>query len=622
MTTANSNVDLDDHVDSEIASCLTLSEPRCFFLFAGAGSGKTRSLEEALKHIRNKYGDELRITGRVVAVITYTNAACDEIKRRVSMDPLFHISTIHSFAWDLIGGFNKDIRDWLRIRIAEDIREIEEAERKGRPGTQASISRIADIAAKKQRLDILDGIKSFIYNPNADNRETNSLNHAEVIAICAKFLTDKPMLQRILVTKHPFLLIDESQDTNKSLVDALLCVEAANRGRFCLGFFGDIMQRIYGDGKERFEEAIPVGWEKPRKQLNHRCPKRIVMLINQIRRDVDSNLQVARTDSIEGNVRLFILPSNTADKPAAEHAIRLKMAELTGDTNWKEREACKILILEHHMAARRMSFQNVFDPLYEIGEFRTGLLDGSLPILRFFSERVLPLVEASRNADKFRVAKVVRERSPLISAPVLKTSGSAQAQLELAKAAVTSFNALWHEADPTCGQILKNISQSGLFSIPDSLIPFVDVLEDASSDTELDDNTGSPSILAVTKFLRARFSEIERYVSYLDEHSAFDTHQGVKGLEFDRVMVVMDDTDARGFLFSYEKLFGAKDRTAADIKNEREGRETGLDRTRRLFYVTCSRAKSSLALIAYSDDPSAVRSHVVRNGWFEEHEVA
>ena len=86
-------------------------------------------------------------------------------------------------------------------------------------------------------------------------------------------------------------------------------------------------------------------------------------------------------------------------------------------------------------------------------------------------------------------------------------------------------------------------------------------------------------------------------------------------------MVVMDDTDARGFMFSYEKLFGAKARTTADLKNEREGRETGIDRTRRLFYVTCSRARKSLALIAYTDNPDAVRRHVLANQWFEPTEV-
>ena len=44
-------------------------------------------------------------------------------------------------------------------------------------------------------------------------------------------------------------------------------------------------------------------------------------------------------------------------------------------------------------------------------------------------------------------------------------------------------------------------------------------------------------------------------------------------------MVVMDDTDARGFLFSLDKLFGAKARTATDIKNENGGQR---DRSRSL----------------------------------------
>ncbi len=92
-------------------------------------------------------------------------------------------------------------------------------------------------------------------------------------------------------------------------------------------------------------------------------------------------------------------------------------------------------------------------------------------------------------------------------------------------------------------------------------------------------------------------------------------------MEFERVMVLMDDGEARGFLFGYDKLLGAKAPTAADIKNTREGKETSVDRTRRLFYVTCSRARSSLALVAYSPDPTAVRAHVIENEWFAADEV-
>jgi len=85
--------------------------------------------------------------------------------------------------------------------------------------------------------------------------------------------------------------------------------------------------------------------------------------------------------------------------------------------------------------------------------------------------------------------------------------------------------------------------------------------------------------------------------------------------------VVMDDAEAGGFLFSFEKLFGAKALTATDLKNEREGNETGVDRTRRLFYVTCSRAKESLALVAYSSAPDTVRQTLIEQGWFGPEEI-
>lgn len=39
-----------------MANCLNLENPKSFFLFAGAGSGKTRALVEAMQMFRLKYG--------------------------------------------------------------------------------------------------------------------------------------------------------------------------------------------------------------------------------------------------------------------------------------------------------------------------------------------------------------------------------------------------------------------------------------------------------------------------------------------------------------------------------------------------------------------------------------
>src|SRR5271157_5733560 len=115
----------DAEADRIIAECVSAVPPISFFLFAGAGSGKTRSLVEALKVIKKKVGTQFRLNGRRVGVITFTNKACDEIKHRLEYDALFAVSTIHSFAWSLIKGLNNDMREWLKINLQQEIAEIQ-----------------------------------------------------------------------------------------------------------------------------------------------------------------------------------------------------------------------------------------------------------------------------------------------------------------------------------------------------------------------------------------------------------------------------------------------------------------------------------------------------------------
>ena len=167
--------DLDNPADAEIAACLDLAHPRSFFLFAGAGSGKTRSLVKALDHVRQLHGETLRFRGQRVGVITFTNAACDEINRRLEFDRMIEVSTIHSFAWTLIGGLNHDIREWLRTNLAAEIAELEVLESKGRAGTKASAERISKIASKGNRLANLSTVRRFVYSSTGDNRCYSSM---------------------------------------------------------------------------------------------------------------------------------------------------------------------------------------------------------------------------------------------------------------------------------------------------------------------------------------------------------------------------------------------------------------------------------------------------------------
>lgn len=89
--------------------------------------------------------------------------------------------------------------------------------------------------------------------------------------------------------------------------------------------------------------------------------------------------------------------------------------------------------------------------------------------------------------------------------------------------------------------------------------------------------------------------------------------------EFAHVMVVMDDSQAGGFLISYDKLFGGKELSTTDESN---GKETTIDRSLRLLYVTCSRARESLALVLWSTQPAVALAHIKdKSGLFAPEEV-
>lgn len=605
----------DAHVDDEIAACLNLDTPRSFFLFAGAGSGKTRSLVTALKHVQATMSDRLRSKGQRVAVITFTNAACDEIKGRLLFDPLIDVRTIHSFAWSLIEGLNHDIREWLRVDLANDIQQLRADEAKGRKGTRASATRLSKIESKTRRLGNLPNTKAFTYSPTGDNRGRDALNHSEVLQLAAHFLRTKPAMQRILVGRHPILLVDESQDTNKHLVDALFEVEAKLKGTFLLGLLGDMMQRIYSDGKEGLGEGLPEHWETPGKKLNYRCSRRIIDLINKVRSATDQQHQEPVTSAKDGVLRFFILPSDLDGKPAAEKAIARYMFELTGDEKWNEPKSIKTLTLEHRMAASRMGFIEAFAPLYDYDGWRTSFLDGSLAVSRFFSEHILSLVKAKRANDRFAVARIIKAYSPRLSQAALRQASDTKKHLDDVNTAIDMLMELWRgDGDPTLLQVLQCVAEHNLFDIPEPLKAHASgVIEIAATESSEEDEREDPQTqrdLAIQGFLQAPFSQVEPMAEYLSGNAHFDTHQGVKGLEFDRVMVIMDDTEARGFTFKYEDLFGGKIAGDKTVEN-----------TRRLFYVTASRAKESLALVAYSTSPDRVRNFVVEQEWFTHDEV-
>lgn len=606
--------------DEVIQECLNLEQPRSFFLYAGAGSGKTHSLVVAVKSLKERERQRLTFEGRQIAIITYTNAACEEIARRLEHDPLVEVSTIHAFSWRMIKGFNDDIREWLRIKLAADIDELDDKLRRAQKANKTSRANQASRDSKARRLASLDEIADFTYSPTGDNRSRQSLNHSEVIQMAAAFLPQPPLLD-VMADRHPVLLIDESQDTNGSLMDAFLQAQAAIPARFCLGLLGDTMQRIYNDGKLGLEDAIPPDWAKPEKRINRRCPTRVVDLINVIRASADDHRQIPKPGAAQGTVRMFCTQQAPGQDFSLEDRIANQMAEITGDAQWATgTEGRKTLILEHKMAGRRMGFEGVFTPLYAVEHLNTGLMDGTLPILKVFFDGVAPIVEAART-DDFRLMEAVRLRSPLLDPMYLESAGNNQLELlESVGRATQSLCEVLEDNDPLIEDVAQILQRTGLLALPDRLVEAMAQGATADAAPETSDREAL-EIHAYRVVLGRRYSEMAAFASYANGLSPFGTHQGVKGLEFPRVMAILNDEEAGGFLFSYEKLLGVTPASATDVKNEREGKDNSLSRTRRLLYVTCSRAEESLAIVVYSAQPEIAKDRVIEAGWLTAEEI-
>lgn len=605
---------IDFQVDETLEKCILSTPRKSFFLFAGAGSGKTYSLVLLLKKIHNSIGKDLLLQGKNVAVITFTNAATDEIINRLDYSPIFHISTIHSFVWDVIKYYQADIKRLYCFYIEEDLKalekKLEETEKKT---TKTYLSNVEKFEYQKERLAKAQIIEKFVYNPNGSNPEYNALKHAEVIKISAQMILENKMLQRIIAQRYPILLIDESQDTKKELIDTFFEIQRNFADIFTLGLLGDQKQRIYADGKENIEDSIPIGWEKPVKRMNYRCAKRIIQLANNIGKDIDIHAeQRPREDANNGLIRLFVIQQREGlNKDEIEQNVMRIMSEQTQDAKWTTiGTEVKVLTLEHMMAARRLGFSRFFAPLYKVSKYQMTFLQGSVSEIEFFTKEVLPIAESIKEDGRVAL-EILKKYSPLLSGQ--NTEKPYELYLKCREEAIKVANLV--NENGTIRVVVDEIIKSQLLTVPD-------VVRQAYmlSPSDIED-TVEEELRAWVEVMDLPINMVRSYDDYVNHRSQFDTHQGVKGLEFDRVMVIIDDSEIKGFLFSYDKLFGVKDLSNVDLKNKENGKETSIERTQRLFYVTCTRAKNSLAVVMYTNNPERVKTETIRKGWFEENEI-
>lgn len=609
----------DTPADVELRNCLSAEKRQCFVMVAGAGSGKTTSLIKALTSIVKQYGPELQRRRQRIACITYTEVASEEIWADVGNHPLVHVSTIHSFMWMIVRSFQQDIRTWVAARIDEKLEELRVKAANFGPRVQqrSRDKNLRDIERYEAERARIAEVKTFTYGTGSDYPR-GLLGHDDIIRISTQLLAERKLFRSLVAQQFPFLFVDESQDTAESVVLALKSVAAQMTGHFCLGFFGDPMQRIYVTGIG----TIPVedDWATITKPENFRCSTSVLAVANAIRRDDDKLEQIcgriqkaeAGMQPVVGTARFFIFPADDhRDERVA--AVRAWVAKVNDDDIWNTGPV-KVLVIVHRMAARRLGFERLYAALNDDAPsaFRDGFMDATAWPIRPFQQFALPLAEAVANGQEFEAMTLLRKASPMLNRDLLPKAGVSAMLAKLRSASIELSSMLAKRSQVTARQILEHLRYHQLIALDPRFLNYLDIGIGKSADANAQDGEeeANREMEAMDRFLACPAVEFWGYRTYVTEQSPFSTQQGVKGAEFERVLIIADDDEGTHNQFSYDKYFGLKPLSDRDRANLAEGKETQVERTRRLFYVCCTRAMTDLAVILFTADAAGAEGAV------------
>ena len=594
---------IETNADVDVRACI--DGHRSFALVAGAGSGKTTSLIEALARVRDLEGRQLRQNGQRVACITFTKRAVQVIKTRLGSDELYMVSTLHSFLWDQIGRFHDDIREALReARIPELIRKERNKDTGG--NSRAAIDARAKALGYERDLVDLAAVRIFAYDDARwGDYPAGRLGHDDIIEIATYLFAYNATFRRITGLRFPYIFVDEAQDTFPGIVAGLNLV-CGGDGLPIVGYFGDPWQQIYDGSAGEF--APPLGGKPITKTENFRCSKSVIRLLNAFRTDVQQYAAGKNKDR-EGSVLFRLvqaekpeLPRNRYSEDQITRALA-RMDTVVADWGWAEREDVIKLFLANQMIARRMGFaelNRLFNGPYASTRAEEAFEAGEHFLMKSLTGIIYPLVAAHAADDSRAIVDILRRNSPAFAADGINAEHTLKAMVETSLSLVEQVSKLW--ASSSLGELLRFCVAKQIIPASGKLSEQLDRVPRVEDYVEELHHLDKGDWLADALFLM-KSNEISAYASFIAKNTAYSTQHGVKGEEYSNVMVVFDDVEAAWNLYNFSKTL-----TPSTAGAPTDGQ---LGRGQRLVYVSFSRAVENLRVLFFTANPNGARQELI-----------
>jgi len=527
-----------DRIDQQIID--SLCSGKSFRVEAGAGSGKTYSLNKVIEWLQDNRWKEFKTKKQHVICITYTNAAVDVITSRLKPNSFIEPSTIHSFAWNAMKQYQSTL-----IKLVEEKELLPEN------------VEINDIKAVTYSLGVryVDGTTLHLF-------------HNDVITLFSCML-DNAKFRVIFSRMYPIILIDEYQDSFKALTDKFLDYYIRKEIGPQFGFFGDSWQTIYQSNNacgliddEKIEE-IP-------KKSNFRSAPQIVDFLNKLRPQLP---QLSAIDGYEGEILAIHCNDYTGirrtdrnfkdDLPLDILEERLtSVEERFRKTTMESEENLKILMITHRVLAAQQGYSNLLSLLGDAFRNEEDI------ILLFFMNTIEPIFEAlqSNNTQLLFDSLGIR-RYPVNTKAQKQKWATLKSKLEAARKGMVS-------------DVLSVVINSKLIPTPPAVI---EILKNISANPDMPYRNGTLFDLG-----NLNYNEVINGMEFLRPSAIYSTDHGVKGEEYDNVIFVI----GRGWNnYNFERYM------PMNPQNIPDSNQSAYERNRNLFYVCCSRPKKRLILL-------------------------
>lgn len=396
--------------------------------------------------------------------------------------------------------------------------------------------------------------------------EEGIISHDQVLRLANTMFAAYPLLRKITSDKYDYIFIDEYQDTQKIVIEIFLDYLAEYQ-KPVIGLFGDSMQSIYDAGVGNIQTYVDSGTVKEViKEDNNRCSVRVIKLLNNIRNDIQ---QEPTNNNIPGSATFIYSTSgqNSLDD--------LRSLALFNAWDFDNPDETKQLFLTHRLIAGEAGFRNLLE-IYR-GTYRNG------------SDRLLkPEKHDALLEHLYRIHKLIHAYETgnynffinRIDYTICRASDKKKLQ--------DKIHRLIEAQQKTIGDVLNVADEIQLFRESDRFKYFKE-----------DEDNEKVSLLE--KVLSINYSEFSQVFQYINEFTPFSTQHNIKGDEFKNVFIALDNGGWNNYNFNY--LF------------ENTGKNSVRIRTKKIFYVCCSRAIENLVVYFVKPGDKALKT---AEKWFGE----